>query len=130
MAIQIYFDGGCKPNPGMMEICINIYGDGDPQPMTVFDLGHGTNNLAEWSALVWAAQTAVDRGLKNVEYLGDNITVIRQASNEWAIKEKSFLPFKEAFMKLNREVAERCAMYLEIQIAQGRTWRRDWSETS
>ena len=102
--IQIYFDGGCKPNPGMMEICINIYGDGAPQPSTVFDLGEGTNNLAEWSALVWAAQTAVDKGYKGVEFIGDNITVINQADNKWAIKERSFLPFKEAFMQLNHTV--------------------------
>lgn len=105
--IQIYFDGGCKPNPGNMEICIVIVGDGAPQPKTVFDLGHGTNNIAEWSALLWAASTAKERGYKDVEFLGDNITVINQADNKWKIKERSFLPFKEEFMRLNHEIGGR-----------------------
>lgn len=99
--IQIYFDGGCKPNPGNMEICIVIIGDGAPQPMTVFDLGYGTNNIAEWSALLWAATIAKERGYTDVEFLGDNITVINQADNKWAIKERSFLPFKTEFMNIN-----------------------------
>ncbi len=102
--IQIYFDGGCKPNPGNMEICIVIIGDGAPQPMTVFDLGYGTNNIAEWSALLWAASIAKERGYKNVEFLGDNITVINQASNLWKIKERSFLPFKMEFMNMNHTI--------------------------
>ena len=102
--IQIYFDGGCKPNPGQMEICIVIIGDGHPQPMTVFDLGYGTNNIAEWSALLWAATIAKERGYTGVDFIGDNITVLNQARNEWKIKERSFLPFKEEFIRLNYSI--------------------------
>lgn len=102
--IQIYFDGGCKPNPGKMEICVVIIGDGAPQPKTVMDLGEGTNNMAEWSALLWAATIAQEKGYKDVEFLGDNITVINQADNKWKIKERSFLPFKAEFMRLNYEI--------------------------
>jgi ribonuclease HI len=102
--IQIYFDGGCKPNPGQMEICIVIVGDGAPQPMTIFDLGYGTNIVAEWSALLWAASVAKERGYKGVEFIGDNITVLNQADNKWKIKERSFLSFKMEFMQLNHEI--------------------------
>lgn len=102
--IQIYFDGGCKPNPGNMEICVVIVGDGAPEAKTVFDLGYGTNNIAEWSALLWATSIAKERGYTDVEFLGDNITVINQADNKWKIKERSFLPFKSEFMQMNHNI--------------------------
>lgn len=102
--IQIYFDGGCKPNPGNMEICVVILAGGAPEAKTVMDLGYGTNNMAEWSALLWAVSLANERGYKDVEFLGDNITVINQASNLWKIKERSFLPFKAEFLQLNHSV--------------------------
>ena len=102
--MQIYFDGGCKPNPGMMEICVVIDDNGQPEPKTVFELGQGTNNIAEWSALIWAASIAKDRGYKIVELLGDNITVINQADNKWNIKERSFLPFKAEYLSLTKGI--------------------------
>jgi ribonuclease HI len=103
--VQIYFDGGCKPNPGMMELGIVILETGNSaEPMTWFEFGQGTNNLAEWSALIWAVQIAEERGYTDVEYIGDSIMVINQADNKWKIKERSFLPFKETFLKLNSKI--------------------------
>lgn len=98
---RIYFDGGCAPNPGRMSSCIVICQDGEkPKALTMDDLGYGTNNVAEWSALVWAATWAKDNGIKQAVMIGDSQLVIKQASGSWKINNELlsdlFKQFQEA----------------------------------
>ena len=102
--IKIYFDGGCKPNPGKMEICVIIDNNGVLEPHVNLEIGDGTNNLAEWAALVWAASIAAERGYTSVTFYGDSNNIVNQANNIWKIKEKNFLPFKTQFVNLNNSV--------------------------
>lgn len=77
--IRIYFDGGCRPNPGQIEAAVVIAG------VTYFfqDLGHGDNNEAEWSALLAAVALAVELGADDVEFVGDSTLVVNQAGGAW-----------------------------------------------
>lgn len=79
MGLKIYFDGGCKPNPGMMEVGI-VFEDGARHHST---LSYGTNNQAEWVSLLWAMALAAERGVKDVEFIGDSKLVISQAGGAW-----------------------------------------------
>lgn len=81
-----------------MEICIVVAGLGKPIPKTIKNYGHGTNNVAEWTALIWAVQYAADRGWSNVEIMGDSKLVINQAIGKYQIKKKELQPYKEAFL--------------------------------
>jgi ribonuclease HI len=47
--LKIFFDGGCRPNPGRIEVALVARG------MTYFDddLGCGSSSDAEWIALFW-----------------------------------------------------------------------------
>lgn len=84
--MEIYFDGGCAPNPGAMSSCIVIVRPGQKaQAFTMKDLGQGTNNVAEWSALVWAALWAKDNGVEKAVVYGDSMLVINQATGAWKI---------------------------------------------
>ena len=74
--LKIYFDGGCRPNPGAMEAAVVARG------ATYFfdDLGSGTNSDAEWLALWLALQVAQSLGEPKFDLVGDSLEVIRQAS--------------------------------------------------
>ncbi|MGN6692272.1 MAG: reverse transcriptase-like protein [Sphingopyxis sp.] len=73
---KIYFDGGCRPNPGPMEIAVASGGD-----VTIHrDLGSGSSLDAEWLALIAALRLAMARGLDDFVLLGDAAAVVAQAT--------------------------------------------------
>lgn len=103
--MKIYFDGGCAPNPGQMSSCIVICPDGEKaQAHTMMDLGYGTNNVAEWSAFIWAAEWAKDNGVKKCVVLGDSMLVIKQASGLWKINHELFATLLEQFKQIAKGV--------------------------
>jgi ribonuclease HI len=73
--LKIYFDGGCRPNPGAMEIAVVIRGI----VHHIDDLGTGTNSDAEWLALLHALRLAQVAGVEDFVLLGDSAVVIGQA---------------------------------------------------
>lgn len=75
--LKIFFDGGCRPNPGRMEIAVVVRGVAH----LFYDLGHGTNSDAEWLALIRALELARSLDLSSVELIGDSTEVIRQANS-------------------------------------------------
>lgn len=72
---KIYFDGGCRPNPGTMEIAVVIRG-----AALRAGAGAGTSETAEWLALIAAAAAARERGIPRPLFLGDALGVVRQAN--------------------------------------------------
>lgn len=74
--LKIYFDGGCQPNPGTMEIAVVASG------RTYYrdDCGYGTNNDAEWLALIHALRVAQSLGVAEFILIGDSALVINQAN--------------------------------------------------
>jgi ribonuclease HI len=74
--LKVFFDGGCRPNPGLMEAAVVVRG----QVQFFDDLGTGSNTDAEWQALLFAIELARDRGEQNVEFVGDSLEVTRQAN--------------------------------------------------
>ncbi|WP_254601882.1 reverse transcriptase-like protein [Sphingomonas bacterium] len=73
--LRIFFDGGCRPNPGTMEIAAVARGVTDAQR----DIGRGDSQEAEWLALLHAVRIAIEIGAEDVELVGDSTAVIRQA---------------------------------------------------
>jgi len=74
--LKIFFDGGCRPNPGRMEAAVVVRG-----VVHLFDdLGFGSNGDAEWLALIRALEMAQSLGLANIELIGDARGVIEQAN--------------------------------------------------
>nr|WP_242138925.1 ribonuclease HI [Sphingomonas sp. TREG-RG-20F-R18-01] len=74
--VKLFFDGGCLPNPGRMEIAVVAKG----KVMIQDDLGDGSSMDAEWHALIAAERMARDLGLDHGGYvlLGDAAAVIAQ----------------------------------------------------
>jgi ribonuclease HI len=74
--LRIFFDGGCRPNPGRIEVAAVVRGVAYVRD----DLGHGTNTEAEWLALIHALELALKLGERDFELIGDATTVIDQAN--------------------------------------------------
>ena len=75
---KVYFDGGCRPNPGAMEIAVAARG----REYLRRNLGPGTAMDAEWLALIEALTLARSLGLASFILLGDAAAVIRQAQGK------------------------------------------------
>lgn len=74
--LKVFFDGGCRPNPGPVEAAVVVRGE-----VRFFDdLGTGSNTDAEWQALLCAIRLARDLGEAGAEFIGDSLEVTREAS--------------------------------------------------
>ncbi len=73
--LKVFFDGGCRPNPGPIEAAVVIRGEAH-----IFTgLGRGDNRDAEWTALIRALELVQSLGLEDVELIGDAVEIVRQA---------------------------------------------------
>jgi len=73
---KLFFDGGCRPNPGPMEAAVVLRGS----VRHFGELGTGSSRDAEWLALIRAAQLAREQGLEGAILVGDALGVIREAA--------------------------------------------------
>lgn len=73
--VKVFFDGGCRPNPGLIEAAVVVRGVVHPY----FDLGRGTSADAEWLALICAVELSQTLGLSDIELIGDALDVVQQA---------------------------------------------------
>ncbi|MEO5597703.1 MAG: reverse transcriptase-like protein [Novosphingobium sp.] len=77
--VKVFFDGGCRPNPGKIEVAVVARG-----LVHLFDdLGQGTNTDAEWLALIQALRVAQALNTPDFELIGDSLGVINQANGVW-----------------------------------------------
>jgi ribonuclease HI len=74
--LKVFFDGGCRPNPGRIEAAVVARG------VTWFfdDLGEGTNEDAEWLALLAALKVAQSMGGGAFDLIGDAAHVVAVAN--------------------------------------------------
>ncbi len=89
--VKVFFDGGCRPNPGPMETAVVLRGMAQIRR----GLGNGDSEQAEWLALLHALAAA--RGERDIILIGDSLQVIRQASR--------ILPCPPAWLAQFRESA-------------------------
>lgn len=74
--LKVFFDGGCRPNPGPIEVAVVIRGVTHISE----DCGSGSNSDAEWLALIYALEVCRSLDLTSVDLIGDAVEVIRQAN--------------------------------------------------
>lgn len=89
--VKVFFDGGCRPNPGPMETATVLRGVIEIRR----SLGDGGSEQAERLALLHALAAA--QGERDIILIGDSLPVIRQA--------KGLLPCPAAWLTEFREAA-------------------------
>ena len=85
--IIAFTDGASLGNPGPMGAGIVIYRDGVRVEELSEYLGHGTNNIAEYTAIIKALETAHTMGESEVHVKSDSQLVIRQLNNEYKVRD-------------------------------------------
>ncbi|MGQ0535730.1 MAG: ribonuclease HI family protein [Methanobacteriota archaeon] len=97
------FDGACSGNPGPMGIGVVLRIPG-ARPVEVGEglVGTGTNNIAEYSALVRGLRLAAERGVRRLLVRGDSQLVIRQMNGEWRVNDARLAELHEEATALSR----------------------------
>lgn len=92
-ALRLFFDGGCRPNPGQMEIAVVVRGVVHLVP----DCGQGTNSDAEWLAAIHALRIATEMGASEVDLLGDSTLVVTQANGTARCRSDALRAHRDVF---------------------------------
>ncbi len=100
--LKIYFDGGCRPNPGAMEIAVVMRGVAHIST----DLGQGDNNDAEWLALIAALRAGLAQA-ELFDLLGDSTVAINQAKGVWPCRSAALRAHLAEFQALAGETPVR-----------------------
>jgi len=74
--MKIFFDGGCRPNPGEMETAVVAGG----RAYVRRGIGPGSSGEAEWAALLHALEVARTLGARDVVLAGDALNVVQAAN--------------------------------------------------
>jgi ribonuclease HI len=97
----IYIDGAARGNPGVAGIGIII---NDEQGQKIRELykyiGETSNNIAEYTALVYALQEALILGLKDVVVHSDSELLVKQLNGEYRVKNSNLRLYYEQFLHL------------------------------
>jgi ribonuclease HI len=97
MSCILFFDGACRGNPGPMAIGALLLENGKKVRELSKKIGRGTNNIAEWSALIEGLKLALSHGCRELEVRGDSQLIIRQISGQYRVKSENLIPlFNEA----------------------------------
>jgi ribonuclease HI len=83
--LEAYIDGGSRGNPG--EAGLGVYMPGVVRVAEY--LGYGTNNFAEYSALITAVRLAVFLRCHELHIYADSELVVRQISGDYQVKNEN-----------------------------------------
>ncbi len=97
--ITVQFDGACFGNPGPMGIGVAVLKEGKVVARISHGLGHGTNNIAEYSAALRGLTEAKKLGATEVNMQGDSQLIIKQLKGEYEVKNSML---KELHMEIKR----------------------------
>jgi len=88
--LVVHVDGGARGNPGPAAIAAVLTdADGivvDEQAETI---GHATNNVAEYRALLLGIERARALGGRELELVGDSELIVKQVRGEYRVKDAS-----------------------------------------
>ncbi|MDD2752097.1 MAG: ribonuclease HI family protein [Candidatus Omnitrophica bacterium] len=88
---EIYIDGAAKGNPGPAGIGVVICRDGQVIKNLHQYIGNATNNVAEYSALIFALQEALILKIENLVVNTDSELLFRQIKKEYKVKSPHLL---------------------------------------
>jgi ribonuclease HI len=90
--ILMKVDGACYPNPGNMAIGIVIYKDGELFKKISESIGYGTNNIAEYKALIRGLEEVKKINPERIDVYCDSQLVVKQLNKKYKVKNKGIIP--------------------------------------
>ena len=81
----LHTDGACFGNPGPMGLGI-VLEYGDQKITESIPHGMGTNNIAEYSALIKGMELALEHGVTELFAYADAALLVHQINDRWSVK--------------------------------------------
>ena len=89
----LYADGAARGNPGPAGAGAALVDeDGHVVGEAMRHLGHATNNVAEYTALIIGLEEARRQGVQDLEIRMDSKLVVEQMNGKWRIKHPNLKP--------------------------------------
>jgi ribonuclease HI len=101
-SLTLYIDGAARGNPGPAAFAYVIERDGDTAIEHAACLGHMTNNVAEYTALVRALERADQLGGKRLMIFSDSELLVKQMTGEYRVKNEDLRVLYEQAKRLCR----------------------------
>ena len=106
--IIIKADGSCKPNPGRMGIGIVIYQDGKVRKEISEYIGYGTNNIAEYQAVIRGLKElgkweGMEWETKKIIIYSDSRLLVNQINGEYKVRNNNI---RILFIELRKLIEE------------------------
>ncbi len=90
---MLYADGAARGNPGPAGAGAVLYDEkGKLVAELARPLGHATNNVAEYNALILGLEEAQRRGATAIDVRMDSLLVVQQMRGLWRIKHPGLKP--------------------------------------
>lgn len=100
-----WFDGATKhANPGIRGIGGLLKGPAGERIEIFEEIGEGTNNEAEYAALMAVLDAAVTAKVQDLMVYGDSQLVIKQVNGEWLINAKGLVPMCKTVQRLMDQI--------------------------
>jgi len=104
MVYILRFDGCAVPNPGEMGIGVVVWNDDDEKILELSEkVGQGTNNRAEYHALIRGMEELSKQYSGILLVLGDSQLVINQLNGQWRVKKEDLVPLFEKVLELEKK---------------------------
>jgi len=101
----IHTDGASRGNPGKAGIGVAIF-DKDYNLIEEIDefIGKSTNNIAEYEAMLRAAQKAIAYKAKKVTFKTDSELLVRQVNGSYRVRNQNILPLYKKLTQFLDEI--------------------------
>jgi ribonuclease HI len=102
---KLWTDGGARGNPGPAAFAyVLVRDDGEQLDARGEYIGHATNNVAEYSALIGGLEAAVELGVGELEVISDSELMVKQMRGEYKVKNEALKELNEHAARLARKL--------------------------
>lgn len=98
----MFVDGACSGNPGEAAVGVVINYQGERIKEISKSIGHGTNNIAEYSALIFGLQEALVLKADELDIYTDSELVCKQVTGLYKVKDSKLKFLNEQVLSLFR----------------------------
>ena len=105
MKAKLWTDGGARGNPGPAAYGFVLQGeDGESLDARGEYIGHATNNVAEYSALIAGLEAAIALGVTELAVVSDSELMVKQMRGEYKVKNEALKELAQRAGTLARQL--------------------------
>ncbi|MDD5431812.1 MAG: ribonuclease HI family protein [Candidatus Omnitrophica bacterium] len=110
--IDLYIDGASKGNPGPAGIGVVLCSGGEVVKNISDFIGNATNNVAEYTALIYGLQEALILKARILQINTDSQLLARQINKDYKVKHPNIIPLYNQAIRLIQGFEEVCVKHI------------------